>query len=377
MKQKKRNRKRRIWLWLFILIILTSGITIAVLMFRSEEPPIKEINNAKNALVEAGSIHAEKYSAESVIKAKNYYDLAISNWKAQNGEWFFLRDFSRTRNFAVLSEKAAREAISGAIAHEASLSESLSADLTRLKAKVKKSQFLFKNFPFEKSLENKFTRGEILLSEAELDYRKEDLLNCKTKVARAENLIVESIKSAKSILKNDFKNYNKWVDLKNSTINWSEQNASYACLVDKYNRKCYVYRSGKLIYTYTVELGSYWLGNKRQSGDNKTPEGMYKITKKKKGALTRYYKALLIDYPNDQDKINFQISKEKGLIQKKAKIGGLIEIHGDGGKGFDWTNGCVALSNNDMDKLFNIASVGMPVNIVGSLTSLNEILSGI
>lgn len=377
MKQKRNNRKR-IGRWMLTITLLASAVlAIAILFIRAEEPPIIEIENAKKALVEAGSIHAERYSSELVNKAKNYYDLAISNWTAQNEEWFFQRDFSRTKNFADLSEKAARDAISEAISHEASLNESLSSELSILKQKVKKSQFLFKTFPFNKELKNNFTRGEMLLSEADIDYNEDDLISCKTKVARAANLIDESIKSAKNILKNDFRNYGNWLEIKDKTIRWSKQNGSYACLVDKYNRKCYLYRSGKLVSTYSVELGPNWVGAKQQSGDNKTPEGMYKVTKKKSGVHTRYYKALLIDYPNEQDVANLKSSKKKGLLSKHAKSGSLIEVHGDGGKGFDWTNGCVALTNSDMDKLYNIASVGMPVNIVGSLTSLNEILSGI
>ncbi|HEY9115866.1 MAG TPA: L,D-transpeptidase family protein [Bacteroidales bacterium] len=335
------------------------------------------MENAKKALVEAGSIHAEKYSPELVKQAEEYYDLAISNWRTQNEEWFFQRDFSRTKNFADLSEKAAREAIKEAIAHEANLSETLSSELTELRKKVKKSQFLFTSFPFNNDLKKNFTRGGMMLSEAELDYQKSDLLNCKTKLARAKNLIDESVKSAISILKNDFRNYNNWIALKDKTISWSKANGAYACLVDKYNRKCYVYKNGKLYSTYSVELGPNWVGPKRQSGDDRTPEGMYKVTKKKSGVHTRYYKALLINYPNEQDVEDLKNSQKKGILSKHAKSGGLIEIHGDGGKGFDWTNGCVALTNSDMDKIYSISYVGMPVNIVGSLTSLNEILSGL
>jgi len=376
--KRKQNKKKRVWRWMLTIILLASIVlAITILFIRAEEPPIIEIENAKKALVEAGSIHAERYSPELVNQAKNYYDLAISNWTAQNEEWFFQRDFSRTKNFADLSEKAARDAITEAVAHEANLSGSLAVELSGLKLKVKKSQFLFKTFPFNKELKNNFTRGEMLLSEADLDYKSNDLLSCKTKVARATALIDESIKSAKSTLKNEFRNYNTWLEIKDKTINWSKQNGSYACLVDKYNRKCYLYKNGKLVSTYSVELGPNWVGAKQQSGDNKTPEGMYKVVKKKSGVHTRYYKALLIDYPNNQDEANFRSSQKKGILSKRAKSGGLIEVHGDGGKGFDWTNGCVALDNSDMDKLYNIASVGMPVNIVGSLTSLNEILSGL
>ena len=49
-----------------------------------------------------------------------------------------------------------------------------------------------------------------------------------------------------------------------------------------------------------------------------------------------------------------------------AGIGGLIEIHGEGGRGRDWTRGCVALANPDIDDLFRHVEVGTPVTIVGS-----------
>lgn len=363
---------------MLMLITLSAIIlTITVVFIRADEPPIQEIENAKKALADAGIIHAEKYAADLVNQAKDYYDQAIASWTAQNQKWFFQRDFSRARNFANLSETAARDAIAEAILHETNLSESLSDEIAGLKQKVKQSQFLFKTFPFDKNVKNMFTRGEMLVSEAALDYNNDDLLSCKTKVSQATSLLDEAIKSAKSILKNDFRNFDEWIDLKEKTIRWSKQNKAYACLVDKFNRKCYVYKNGKLFNTYAVELGPNWVGTKIQSGDNKTPEGMYRVTKKKSGGQTKYYKALLINYPNTQDSKEFKALQKKGIVTKHAKIGGLIEIHGDGGRGFDWTNGCVALKNSDMDKLYKVASVGMPVNIVGSLTSLNEIFSGL
>jgi len=52
----------------------------------------------------------------------------------------------------------------------------------------------------------------------------------------------------------------------------------------------------------------------------------------------------------------------------------MIEIHGHGGKGIDWTEGCIALTNNEMDSLFNIVKVGTPVTIVGSMQNLRQIL---
>jgi murein L,D-transpeptidase YafK len=108
-------------------------------------------------------------------------------------------------------------------------------------------------------------------------------------------------------------------------------------------------------------------------GDKATPEGMYKIVNKYTG--TKYNNALLLDYPNEEDVIRFNREKSKGLIPRNTKIGNGIEIHGSGGKGVDWTEGCIALEDDEMAIVFRLASVGTPVTIVGSLRSFNEILS--
>jgi len=100
---------------------------------------------------------------------------------------------------------------------------------------------------------------------------------------------------------------------------------------------------------------------------------MYKITKKIKGSKTKYYKALLLDYPNDEDKERFKSEITRGSLPASAKIGELIEIHGNGGKGIDWTEGCVALTDKEMDELFMIAKVGTPVTIIGSMIDLKYV----
>ena len=102
---------------------------------------------------------------------------------------------------------------------------------------------------------------------------------------------------------------------------------------------------------------------------------MYKVTKKKPNGDSGYHKALLINYPNEEDYATFNNRKRQGLISKNSHIGGLIEIHGDGGKGDDWTSGCIALRNSDIDELFSRVSVGTPVTIVGSMKSLSELLN--
>jgi murein L,D-transpeptidase YafK len=82
----------------------------------------------------------------------------------------------------------------------------------------------------------------------------------------------------------------------------------------------------------------------------------------------------LIDYPNETDREEFRLEIAKGTLPRTAKIGNLIEIHGDGGRGVDWTEGCVALTDSEIDVIFKIAKEGTPVTIVGSMVTLDKIL---
>jgi len=156
------------------------------------------------------------------------------------------------------------------------------------------------------------------------------------------------------------------------TIEWSRNHKKAALLVDKYNRQAMLFTSGILVQRYAVDLGWNRFPDKLQGGDGATPEGRYRVTRKKSGAETQYFQALLLDYPNAADRRDFALAKRRGEIHRRARIGALIEIHGEGGRGRDWTQGCVALSNCDMKRLFGVAYVGMPVTIVGQAGTVME-----
>ena len=89
---------------------------------------------------------------------------------------------------------------------------------------------------------------------------------------------------------------------------------------------------------------------------------------------TKYYKALLIDYPSKEDIKRFEYEKRQKMLPISAQIGNSIEIHGEGGKGVDWTDGCIALQNSDMDILFDQSKKGMQITIVGSINPIEEVL---
>jgi L,D-peptidoglycan transpeptidase YkuD (ErfK/YbiS/YcfS/YnhG family) len=161
-------------------------------------------------------------------------------------------------------------------------------------------------------------------------------------------------------------NLRLWHAWAEQTIEESRRTGETVILIDKLRRRVFLYRGGRVIASYPAELGANGLVRKEHSGDRATPEGRYHIVLAKRAPQTKFSKALLINYPNDEDRMRFALGRRRGTISQRAGIGNLIEIHGDGGEGRDWTDGCVALTNEDMDRLFAHVGVGMPVTIVGS-----------
>jgi L,D-peptidoglycan transpeptidase YkuD (ErfK/YbiS/YcfS/YnhG family) len=75
----------------------------------------------------------------------------------------------------------------------------------------------------------------------------------------------------------------------------------------------------------------------------------------------------MLDYPNSEDRARHAWAKKTGQVPSRAGVGSLIEIHGDGGQGRNWTQGCVALTNDDIDSIWPMVKLGTPVTIVGAL----------
>lgn len=133
-------------------------------------------------------------------------------------------------------------------------------------------------------------------------------------------------------------------------------------LVVKSERKMEVYQEGKLLKTYKISLGRNPIGTKEFEGDMKTPEGIYTINDKNPNS--GYYKNLGISYPNKTD-----IERSEKL---KKPTGGDIKIHGIrnymGAIGkfqrfVDWTYGCIAITNNEMEEIYNATTIGTKIEI--------------
>lgn len=133
-------------------------------------------------------------------------------------------------------------------------------------------------------------------------------------------------------------------------------------LIEKGKRKLTLFSNGKKIRTYKVSLGRNPKGRKIKKGDKKTPEGFYKIDSRQR--LSRYHLALHISYPNRNDRAHAE--------KLKVDPGGNIMIHGiKNGHGWlgklhrlsDWTQGCIAVTNDEIEEIWDLVPNGTTVEI--------------
>jgi murein L,D-transpeptidase YafK len=133
-------------------------------------------------------------------------------------------------------------------------------------------------------------------------------------------------------------------------------------LVEKSAKTLSLFQQGKLIAKFPVVFGANPVGHKQQEGDEKTPEGIYTLDYKKEDSA--FYKAIHISYPNE---IDIEQAKFKGVSP-----GGAIMVHGQRNylgwayfisQHFNWTNGCVALSNDNMENVWQSVESGTKIEI--------------
>jgi len=132
--------------------------------------------------------------------------------------------------------------------------------------------------------------------------------------------------------------------------------------VDKSESKMYLLDNGQIVKEYHVAFGANPKGHKQQEGDEKTPEGTYTLDYKKDDSS--FYRAMHISYPQAADKEN---AKQLGVSP-----GGFIMVHGQRNwlglfspitQLFNWTNGCIALTNSEIDEFLDLVEVGTKITI--------------
>jgi len=366
-------RKRKFFIIIGTILLLLA-ITAGVISIFAQKPPTEKIESGRKAIAEAIKAEANIYSLPELTIAQKNWDEAMNAWKENNTKTPLVRDYDKTEILADLAIENAIKAKKNAIKRKDELHKELERSIATLRISVNYIKTIKEKLPINHNVWKKFTPAVLKLDEVESAFNRNDLISAKNNLLSLAESIEEIRHITTELLENYFNRYPDWIKLDAEMRQWSKQYSTVSLVVDKFSRRIIVYKNGKKIDSYNVELGVNWLGDKVQKGDRATPEGKYTITNKKRGDKTIYHKALLINFPNYEDRRRFNLKQANGDISKKALIGGSIEIHGGGGKGIDWTDGCVALNNRDMDDLYSYCSVGTPIVIVGSLTPLDKIL---
>lgn len=135
-----------------------------------------------------------------------------------------------------------------------------------------------------------------------------------------------------------------------------------AVAVLKSERTLNLLAQGKVIRAYKMALGGVPVGAKEQQGDHKTPEGHYVLDRR--NPKSKFYRSIHVSYPNERDRHN---AEKKGVSP-----GGDIMIHGlPNGTGavgaahrlVDWTDGCIAVTDSEMDEIWTLVADGTPIEI--------------
>ena len=133
-------------------------------------------------------------------------------------------------------------------------------------------------------------------------------------------------------------------------------------VVEKSKHRLALYMQGALVRSYLVALGQQPVGDKVRIGDMRTPEGMFRI--EARNPASRYHRALRISYPDAAHR-----AKARAL---GVSPGGDIMIHGlparqawvgASHRDYDWTEGCIAVTNQEIEEIWSAVPVGTPIHI--------------
>jgi murein L,D-transpeptidase YafK len=133
-------------------------------------------------------------------------------------------------------------------------------------------------------------------------------------------------------------------------------------VVYKGDRLLQLKRAGRVVRSYPIALGVEPVGHKRMEGDGRTPEGVYTLDWRNE--TSQFYRSIHISYPRDDDLA--------GADRWRVSAGGLIMIHGlpngrdanyVGHPANDWTNGCIAVDNTQMDEIWSLVEDGTTIII--------------
>jgi hypothetical protein len=356
---RRRNTKRIVG----ITLVAVGVFVLLLFVFRNPQAPEAGLRGARAALDAAMGAEAPRYAPEAYRLADQTFGNGWLEMARQKGRLRIFRNYTLADSLLGLATTYADAAAAAARDSASWLEAMATSKFAAFQARVDLRRSSLDNLLTDQRAEHQWSIAQSsLLVAGHLieDGAYQDALD-------AIDAGMGQLDSLDAILAGYFRDENQqitaWRRWVQETLSASRRQGRYAVIVDKSAHSLYLVRNGALLKTYPCELGRNPAYQKQYAGDGATPEGEYAVTKVK-SRESKYYKALLLDYPNSHDRARFAHSKVNGDVPSGAGPGGYIEIHGMGGRGLDWTDGCIALRNEDMDAVLKYVGVGTPVTIV-------------
>jgi L,D-peptidoglycan transpeptidase YkuD (ErfK/YbiS/YcfS/YnhG family) len=345
-----------------MLALLAVPGVLLMLNWERQEPPEVTFKNTRVALDSAAAAGALRYAEESYREAEKTMKAGWMEMARQKGRLAFFRNYqvadSLLYRAAVIANQSASQARDKARDLETqALTQiaGLRTELTTWREALNGSLMNFKAENYWSTAEMGLQVSDRLIREKEFQAAMEAIADSKDSLRQLSKLLAE-------VTNDETRQLAHWRTWVQETLAESRATGGYAIIVNKAAHKAHLVRAGKLVRSYECEVGYNSARQKAFAGDGATPEGKYHVVHANNGS--KYYRALMLDYPNASDRRRFQENKSRGIISRHARIGKNIEIHGGGGRNEDWTDGCVALTNEDMNSLMRSAAAGTPVTIV-------------
>ncbi len=339
------------------------AIGLILIISGCNDAPVEQAQTTWHKIQEAERLGAVRCVPELADAAKVSYDSAWQVIDRENRRWPIMRHFGPAERLLSQAARLADSATHYGIQTAAERKREFEERVECLRAELADYRASSGNELGSLSLRKALTVAELKLEVATSNLEASSPTQTLATIAHAE----EALETVNALLDEErsLAEYDKslseyWLK---ETVNWSSETGGTALIVVKRGHLAYLLKKGEVAGQFPVDLGYNSSFRKLHSGDAATPEGIYRIVKKRETGSS-FYKSLELDYPTAEDRRRFNLAQQSGRISYEVGIGDGIAVHGDGGVGWDWTEGCVALTNDDMDRLMRSLDIGDRVAIV-------------
>jgi len=354
------RRSRGLIVWGSVAVLVLAGLYIGGLQLR--RPPLESMKKALHAIAAAKVENDNKVSGETLNKAEELLKQAEASIRRENRRMIPFVTYTEADSLLHEAAQLAERALQTAKESHSRVRLIQKSEIAKLSDSLDIWRAILDEDLIHSDSEILYRNAKALLRLA-VDYNSRGLSGdasvCTDSALKVFSLLTQARIEMRKAVDSRAQDAAQWIS---RTMMQSKKSGGIAFLVDKSTHNLYVVKAGKVTDSIRCEFGYNSSYQKIMAGDGATPEGMYKVKEVKN--QSKFYKALLLDYPNSSDRERFKNNLAAGIIPGDAKIGSLIEIHGHGGENRDWTDGCIAVTDHDMDRIMKMAAVGTPVTII-------------